>query len=93
MSYWNDLQSNTGICINFNFYYTNNGLDSRFRGMTNGAGMKNNTFTRDLTIGSQGSDVTGLQNFLISKSYLGSGYNTGYFGSLTQKALIKVPNS
>jgi peptidoglycan hydrolase-like protein with peptidoglycan-binding domain len=51
--------------------------------------MTNSTFTRDLTIGSQGTDVTALQKFLISLSYLGSAYNTGYFGSLTQRALIK----
>ncbi len=47
------------------------------------------TFTRDLTIGSQGSDVITLQNYLIRGGYLAAGYNTGYFGSLTQSALAK----
>jgi len=48
-----------------------------------------NPFTRNLTLGSQGSDVTALQNILISQSYLGAGYDTGYFGHLTEGALVK----
>ncbi len=47
------------------------------------------TYTRDLFLGSRGSDVTELQNFLIQQGYLESGYATGYFGTLTQSALIK----
>ncbi len=47
------------------------------------------TYTRDLFLGSRGSDVTALQNFLIQQGYLESGYATGYFGQLTQAALIK----
>ncbi len=47
------------------------------------------TYTRDLFLGSRGSDVTSLQNYLIQQGYLESGYATGYFGQLTQSALIK----
>ena len=47
------------------------------------------TYTRDLTLGSTGSDVTALQTYLIQKEYLQPGYATGYFGTLTQSALIK----
>jgi peptidoglycan hydrolase-like protein with peptidoglycan-binding domain len=46
-------------------------------------------YTRDLFTGSRGSDVTQLQTFLIQQGYLESGYATGYFGTLTQSALIK----
>src|SRR5882762_10244037 len=44
------------------------------------------SFTRDLTVGSKGSDVTALQNVLISKGFLKAAA-TGYFGSLTKAAL------
>ena len=56
---------------------------------TQGGSMSSTTFTRDLTVGSKGADVTALQNILISKGYLGAGYNTGYFGALTKAALAK----
>jgi peptidoglycan hydrolase-like protein with peptidoglycan-binding domain len=51
--------------------------------------------TRDLTVGSSGSDVSALQAFLISQakgpaaSALGAAGATGYFGSLTQAALAE----
>jgi len=41
------------------------------------------TFTKDLTVGSKGTDVTNLQNML------GVSPSTGYFGSITKAALIK----
>lgn len=46
-------------------------------------------FTRDLTIGSTGSDVIALQNMLITKGFLTipQGTAKGYFGGLTEKAL------
>ncbi|MDE2188533.1 MAG: peptidoglycan-binding protein [Patescibacteria group bacterium] len=53
------------------------------------ANTSSKTFTRNLTIGSRGSDVTELQNILITQGLLGASYNTGYFGSLTQTALAK----
>jgi len=47
------------------------------------------TFSRDLTIGSTGADVTALQNWLISKSFAIAAGATGYFGAQTQAALAK----
>jgi hypothetical protein len=47
------------------------------------------TFTRDLTIGSTGADVTALQNWLISKGYSIPAGATGYFGAQTQAALAR----
>lgn len=47
------------------------------------------TFTKSLTIGSKGDDVTALQSYLESKGFLTmpTGVAKGYFGSLTQKAV------
>jgi hypothetical protein len=45
------------------------------------------SFTRDLTIGSTGADVTALQTWLISKGYSIPAGATGYFGAQTQAAL------
>src|SRR3990167_2258388 len=45
-------------------------------------------FTRSLTIGSNGSDVTCLQNYLTSTGHFTfSGGSTGYFGSATKAAV------
>lgn len=48
-------------------------------------------FTRSLTIGSTGADVTELQSWLVSKGYLVMpvGVNMGYFGTLTKNAVIQ----
>ncbi len=46
-------------------------------------------YTRDLTMGSTGADVTALQNYLISGGYMASGYPFGYFGAVTKTALGK----
>ncbi len=43
-------------------------------------------FTRALALGSQGPDVTALQNLLKALGFF-SGSATGYYGSLTQKAV------
>lgn len=45
------------------------------------------TFTMDLTIGSTGSEVTALQNFLMSHGQTIAAGATGYFGTQTQAAL------
>lgn len=47
------------------------------------------TFTRSLTVGSRGDDVSALQTVLVSKGYLvmPSGVAMGYFGSLTRSAV------
>ncbi len=44
------------------------------------------TFTRSLTVGSTGADVTALQTWLNSKGYL-TVAPTGYFGNLTKAAV------
>ncbi len=45
------------------------------------------TFTRNLTIGSTGSDVTALQTWLIAKGFSIPAGATGYFGTQTRAAL------
>jgi peptidoglycan hydrolase-like protein with peptidoglycan-binding domain len=44
------------------------------------------TFTRPLVVGSQGADVTPLQQILVRQGFL-SFQPTGYFGPLTAKAV------
>ena len=46
-------------------------------------------FTHTLAVGSQGPDVTRLQHILVAKGLLASGSATGYFGPLTQNALVQ----
>lgn len=46
------------------------------------------TFTRDLTVGSQGADVTCLQTQLAAKGYF-TVAPTGYFGTVTAAAVAK----
>ena len=46
-------------------------------------------FTKDLTIGAKGDDVTALQNLLIQGGYPISAGATGYFGAQTKAALVK----
>lgn len=45
------------------------------------------TFTRDLTNGATGADVTALQNWLIGKGFSIPAGATGYFGTQTQAAV------
>ena len=47
------------------------------------------TFTRDLTVGSTGADVSALQQILIDSGYLDIVTPTTYFGSMTKAALVK----
>jgi len=49
------------------------------------------SFTRDLTIGSKGADVTALQEALVNAGHLSmpAGVAYGYFGSVTKSALVK----
>ena len=44
---------------------------------------------RSLSLGLSGNDVVILQNKLIAQGYLAKGYNTGFFGALTQAAVKK----
>lgn len=46
------------------------------------------SFTRDLTVGVSGADVTCLQNALIAKGYSIPAGATGYFGSQTKAAVM-----
>jgi len=45
------------------------------------------TFTRDLSIGASGADVTALQNWLMSKGYAIPAGATGYYGAQTAAAV------
>ena len=45
------------------------------------------TFTRSLTIGAQGADVTALQTYLISKGFAIPAGATGYFGAQSASAV------
>lgn len=45
------------------------------------------TFTRDLTVGMRGDDVSALQQFLITGGFLKISAPTGYFGPLMRAAL------
>src|ERR1043166_7246274 len=45
--------------------------------------------SRNLSLGSRGTDVIQLQQFLISQNLLASDSATGYFGRLTQAAVQK----
>ncbi|HUC01835.1 MAG TPA: peptidoglycan-binding protein [Candidatus Paceibacterota bacterium] len=45
-------------------------------------------YARDLSIGDTGPDVSLLQNYLISKGYLSIESSTGYFGPLTEAAVV-----
>src|SRR3990167_11034533 len=47
------------------------------------------TFTRSLTVGSQGVDVTALQNYLIGKGHSIPAGATGYFGAQTAAAVAQ----
>jgi len=68
-----------------------------------GAASANAAFTRNLSVGSTGTDVAELQTLLISKGYaipaISAGVAKGYFGSQTATALkglqaeIGVPNT
>ncbi len=51
------------------------------------------TFTRDLTNGSSGADVTALQDWLIKKGFTIGAGATGYFGPQTAAALAKYQAS
>jgi len=56
---------------------------------TTSVGANTYNFTSDLTVGSTGSAVTALQQFLIGQGDLVLATPTQYFGALTQAALAK----
>ncbi|MFA6463928.1 MAG: peptidoglycan-binding domain-containing protein [Candidatus Paceibacterota bacterium] len=47
----------------------------------------NGVYSRNLTVGDSGLDVTALQNFLVSKGFTSSEFVTGYFGPQLKAAL------
>ncbi len=47
------------------------------------------SFSRDLSLNNQGSDVTALQVFLNDEGYYPEALFSGYFGPLTQTALVR----
>jgi hypothetical protein len=51
--------------------------------------MPSPVFTRDLFRGKQGSDVTELQMYLSQNGFYPEALITGYFGTLTQKAVMR----
>jgi hypothetical protein len=63
-----------------------NQLQAQLGASTGGSTVSAN-FTRDLTVGSKGDDVSALQSILISKGYLKIASPTSYFGSMTKAAL------
>jgi Putative peptidoglycan binding domain len=66
-------------------------LSSRTTTSTTGTtttSVSTTTFTRNLTLGSRGADVSALQQLLINKGFLTAvSAPTGYFGALTRAAL------
>ncbi len=67
-----------------------NALMAQLATLQGGASASVN-FTRDLTVGSTGTDVSALQQTLVSGGYLvmPAGASMGYFGSLTKAAVMK----
>ena len=67
-----------------------NALMSQLSSMQ-GSAMVSTTFTANLTVGSKGSQVVALQDWLETKGYLvmPAGVAKGYFGGLTRSAVAK----
>ncbi len=63
-----------------------NALLAQISSLQGGSSTSCYSFTRDLTVGSQGADVTALQNYLAAKGYFNVAA-TGYFGSITASAV------
>ncbi|MEK7146869.1 MAG: peptidoglycan-binding domain-containing protein, partial [Patescibacteria group bacterium] len=73
-----------------------NALQGQLSGLQGGGASSSYNYTRDLTVGSKGDDVTALQNFLASQSgaqWPAGQAATGYFGSITQAALANYQAS
>lgn len=63
-------------------------LQAQLGSMQQAPAMTAPTFTRSLTVGSSGADVTALQNWLIGKGYSIPAGATGYFGGQTKAAVV-----
>ena len=68
-----------------------NALMAQLTALQGGSSTASASFTKDLTVGSTGSEVSALQNVLVSGGYLvmPAGASMGYFGSLTKAAVMK----
>lgn len=66
-------------------------LQAQIAAASTSSSTTSTTFTRDLTLGSTGADVTALQTWLESKGFLTipAGVSKGYFGEMTRAALAK----
>ena len=62
-------------------------LMAQIAAMSGGSTSTGAAFTADMTIGASGSEVTRLQNWLISKGYSIPAGATGYFGAQTAAAV------
>ncbi|MEX1014809.1 MAG: peptidoglycan-binding protein, partial [Candidatus Paceibacterota bacterium] len=62
-------------------------LQAQLSGSSSSSSTAAYDFTRNLTIGSQGADVTALQTYLISEGHSIPAGATGYFGEQTRGAL------
>ena len=51
--------------------------------------VQHSDFSVELDLNDQGAEVVKLQNFLISRGYLAADMNTGYFGQMTEAAVLK----
>ena len=57
--------------------------------VANGTSPSTITFARTLRLGSSGADVSALQSFLIQQGVYPAAIVSGYFGRLTQQAVIQ----
>ena len=62
---------------------------SALQGSTSGSSSAACTFTRPLTVGSQGADVKCLQDAMTPTYFNNAGGSTGYFGPMTAAAVAK----
>ncbi len=74
----------------------NSGVRGEVLGATTDTGSSGGSchlFSADLTLGSIGTEVTMLQNFLIGKGYAIAAGATGYFGAQTKAALASYQSA
>ncbi len=67
-------------------------LQAQLNSGSTGGSTASYTYNQNLTVGSEGADVTALQQFLFEKGYLKVN-PTGYFGPLTKAALASYQAS
>ena len=80
----NTVPSDTNNQSNNNDNKSNDG--TAVSGTMGGFAISCPAVTHSLSVGAQGADVTGLQQFLVNNGYLNASA-TGYFGAMTREAL------